>query len=140
MIRRLSVALAVTALVALAVGVASAHKVSYRTKTTFEAKRISQPKPDPGTPGGPPIKRYNGKVTSPDNETRCIRNRLVIVTHDGFEVGRARTTNGGAWEIAPEVDPPKGDEIVATVKRKQTGSLPNHRHVCKSAQATAKAP
>jgi hypothetical protein len=133
--RSFAIAVIATALVALAVGVASAHKVSYSTKTTFKTKRV------PGTMG-PGTEVYSGEVRSPDNETRCIRNRTVTVTHRGVVLGTDFSGNSGAWEItiSEQGGPDTGEELVATVKRRQSGKRPKHKHVCGRATATAKAP
>jgi hypothetical protein len=135
--RGLGIVLIPVALVALATGVAGAHKGSAKTKTTFTATQAQ-------TPGGPPTNTYTGRVNSPSGEsfnTRCVRKRLVTVTHKGFVLGTTLTSNGGEWTIhhGPSF-PPEGDELVATVKKRLASSSNKHKHICRAAQATAPAP
>lgn len=135
MTRALTVASAVAALVALAVGVATAHKGTAKTKVTFTTEVQGR------------YDKYRGQVSSPSGETfntRCVRRRQVVVTHKGFVLGSDLTSDGGKWVVvidkATDVVPPRGDELVATVRRRFARNNIKHKHICAAATATAKAP
>jgi len=136
--RALATVLAASGIVvALAAGIAGAHKLTSKTKTTLTAtSRVNA--------GGPSTQVYEGKVTATDDNTRCVRSRKVTLTHKGFVLGTDLTSNGGKWEIelTPPADatPPEGDEVVATVKRRFARNNIKHKHICSVATATTKAP
>jgi len=135
--RPLAVGLVAAALVALAVGVAGAHKQTSKTRTTFTATIQDNSM-------GPSSHVYEGRVTATDHNTRCVRSRKVTVTHEGFVLGTDLTSDGGRWKIVstPPSDPtaPKGDEVVATVARRFARNNIKHKHICSVATATTKAP
>lgn len=117
---------AICALGLIAAAPAGAHKVAFDTNLQLKLDKLNETS-----------EQYSGKVTS--NKGKCRINRTVNVSQSGIFVGSTLSNFAGDWILAGPV-PPKGATVTAFAPRKILKKNKKHRHKCKPAIASRKAP
>ncbi len=121
--KRFLVAVLVAAVsVSLGAGVASAHRVIY--KSTVSIKFTTSAYGD----------SFSGKVRSP--RARCVKRRSVrvfrVATGPDTVIGTDTSSDTGAWVVNPGGFASPGD-YYAKAKRKVLKRNARHRHICRGA-------
>ena len=122
----ISAAAAVGAIGLIAVAPASAHKIAFDTNLQLKLDKLNET-----------TEQYSGKVTS--NRGKCRIDRTVNVSQSGVFVGATISNFAGDWILTGPV-PPKGATVTAFVPRKILKKNKKHRHKCKPAITSRKAP
>ena len=127
---RVAAGSALAALLASAMfaGTAGAHKQTYETSLTFQAKSAS-----------PTVNEYSGQVNS--ERAKCERYRVVNVDAFDVRIATAISLVTGEWSVQQSAPlPPKGTTLIAFTPKKFIKRNDEHRHKCASDFAEKKAP
>ena len=80
---------------------------------------------------------FSGRVRS--DRTACMVGRSINITHNGVLIATTTTDVAGNYAVnGPR--PPKGDDVVTTMRKKVLKKSRKHRHRCVPDVATRKAP
>jgi hypothetical protein len=126
--RLLAAALGAAAVLALSVAPASGHKRGYDTNLQLKIDSLT-----------PTSTQYSGKVTS--EKGACRPNRLITVTTAGIAIATTFSDAAANWTVVVNgTPPPKGQDVIASTPKKFLKRNKKHRHKCRAASVTHKAP